>query len=268
MSTQYLCGPEDHGIGPWSEGGPGSTVLVVEIRDLVDVAAAGRGESDVVVTHLEPATLSSEAGPTLEMVLSELVVQVGGAAGCRLAGSWDSDDYLVTITWADAEMAIGVLDRLVQENELALAIASIARLARHQGMQVRFVPGPDAVTAQIAVPGSVVSHPAPTIGTSLPESADAAFVPHESERRVAVPAHSWLEESEAFLERVFAPLRLAQATASASGEGVVLQVRVPGERFVDMGDDSPSTVAAEAAVEIRSALTTFDQGRRSAEITG
>ena len=155
-----------------------------------------------------------------------------------------------------------------QENELALAIASIARLARHQGMQVRFVPGPDAVTAQIAVPGSVVSHPAPTIGTSLPESADAAFVPHESERRVAVPAHSWLEESEAFLERVFAPLRLAQATASASGEGVVLRVRVPGERFVDMGDDSPSTVAAEAAVEIRSALTTFDQGRRSAEITG
>jgi hypothetical protein len=55
---------------------------------------------------------------------------------------------------------------------------------------------------------------------------------------------------------------------SDSGEGVVLQVRVPGERFSDVGDDSPSTVAAEAAVEIRSALSNFDEGRRSAQMTG
>jgi hypothetical protein len=48
----------------------------------------------------------------------------------------------------------------------------------------------------------------------------------------------------------------------------VLQVRVPGERFTDVADDSPSTIAAEAAVEIRSALSTFDEGRRSAQMAG
>jgi hypothetical protein len=38
--------------------------------------------------------------------------------------------------------------------------------------------------------------------------------------------------------------------------------------FTDEGDDSPSTMPAEAAVEIRSALSTYDQGRRSAELAG
>jgi hypothetical protein len=55
---------------------------------------------------------------------------------------------------------------------------------------------------------------------------------------------------------------------SATGDGLVLQVRVPGERFTDVADDSPSTIAAEAAVEIRSALSTFDEGRRSAQMAG
>jgi hypothetical protein len=32
-------------------------------------------------------------------------------------------------------------------------------------------------------------------------------------------------------------------------------------------DDSPSTAAAEAAIDIKSALSTFDQGRRLAELT-
>jgi len=45
----------------------------------------------------------------------------------------------------------------------------------------------------------------------------------------------------------------------------VLQVRVPGESFSMTDDDSPSTSAAEAAVDIRSALSTFDRGRRAAE---
>jgi hypothetical protein len=38
--------------------------------------------------------------------------------------------------------------------------------------------------------------------------------------------------------------------------------------FTDVGDDSPSTMPAEAAVEIRSALSTYDRGRRSAELAG
>jgi hypothetical protein len=49
-------------------------------------------------------------------------------------------------------------------------------------------------------------------------------------------------------------------------EPAVLQVRNPGESFSVTSDDSPSTSAAEAAVDIRSALSTFDRGRRAAEI--
>jgi hypothetical protein len=87
-------------------------------------------------------------------------------------------------------------------------------------------------------------------------------------RRVQEQARSRLDESEAFLERVFAPLRVSRVPLSDTGQGVVLQVRVPGETFTDDGDDSPSTIAAEAAVEIRSALSTYDRGRRSAELAG
>jgi hypothetical protein len=63
-------------------------------------------------------------------------------------------------------------------------------------------------------------------------------------------------------------MRLPRAIPVDPGEGMALQVRVPGERFTDVEDDSPSTVAGEAAVEIRSALSTFDRGRRSAELAG
>jgi hypothetical protein len=183
-----------------------------------------------------------------------------------MAASWDEDTYLVTVSWCGVETAIEILDRMVQDVEAPLAIASVARLARSHGLQVRFVPGPDAVTAQIRVPGSMVAMPQPPEIAGTPE--EVAFIPHEMERRVHVQAGSWLDESEAFLERIFAPMRLPRAIPVDPGEGMALQVRVPGERFTDVEDDSPSTVAGEAAVEIRSALSTFDRGRRSAELAG
>jgi hypothetical protein len=165
-------------------------------------------------------------------------------------------------------MAIGVLDRLMQDVDLPVAMASVARMARSHGIAVRFVPGPDAVTAQITVPGSIVARSTPSDGPPAEVREEVPFIPHELERRVTVPTGSWLDESEAFLERVFAPLLVSRMAPSESGEGVVLQVRVPGERFSDVEDDSPSTVAAEAAVEIRSALSTYDAGRRSAQMAG
>jgi hypothetical protein len=165
-------------------------------------------------------------------------------------------------------MAIGVLDRLLQDVELPLAMAAVARAARRQGIEVRMVPGPDAVTAQITVPGSIVSRPDPSMSPAITEVPEAPFVAHEMERSVPIPASSWFDESEAFLASVFAPLRVSRVAPAAGGEGVVLRVRVPGEKFTDVGDDSPSTMAAESAVEIRSALSTFDQGRRSAEMAG
>jgi hypothetical protein len=240
----------------------------MEIHDLIALSLDGVDERNVELTSLEPALISPRAVPALGLIVSELLGEVGGATGCRLAASWDGDDYLITVSWTGPEMAIGVLDRLLQDVEMPVAMASVARAARSQGIGVRFVPGPDAVTAQIELPSLIVMRsemrdPAPT-----PEPVEVPFIPHEMEGRALVPAASWIDESEEFLASVFVPLRLPHVTPSKASEGVVLQVRVPGEMFTDVGDDAPSTMPAESAVEIRSALSTFDRGRRSAELAG
>jgi hypothetical protein len=239
----------------------------MEIHDLIDMSLANVDERYIEPMVLEPAEVSVYAVPGLGQIISELVGEIGGSSLGRMSASWDGDIYLITVSWTGPDMAIGVLDRLLQDVELPLAMASVARMARSHGIGVRFCPGPDAVTAQISVPGSLVARTQP----SEPPSEDreeVPFIPHEQERRVIVPTGSWLDESEAFLERVFAPLRVSRLAPSAIGEGVALQVRVPGERYTDVEDDSPSTVAAEAAVEIRSALSNFDEGRRSAQLAG
>ena len=241
----------------------------MEIHDLIDLALASGDERNIERTSLEPAEVSAHAVPALGLIVTDLVSHIGGATACRMAASWDGDDYLITISWTGPEMAIGVLDRLLQDIEMPLAMASVARVARSQGIGVRFVPGPDAVTAQIDVPSSLVGRSAQDAdSTQTLEPVEIPFIPHEMERRVQEQAGSWLDESEVFLERVFAPLRVSRVPLSETGQGVVLQVRVPGETYTDVGDDSPSTIAAEAAVEIRSALSTFDRGRRSAELAG
>lgn len=51
------------------------------------------------------------------------------------------------------------------------------------------------------------------------------------------------------------------------GTVTALRVRVPGENFTPVEDDV-STVAAEAAIDIRSALSRYAEGRRSAETEG
>jgi hypothetical protein len=239
----------------------------MEIHDLIDLSLAGTDERNVELPSLESARISPQAVPALGLIVSELLGQIGGGTECRVAASWDGDDYLITVTWTGPEMAIGVLDRLLQDVELPLAMASVSRAARSQGIGVRFVPGPDAVTAQIDLPSSIVTRSEMPDPTLMPETVEAPFIPHEMERRSQMPAASWLDESEEFLASVFAPLRLSHVTPKA-GESVVLQVRVPGEMFTDVGDDSPSTMPAEAAVEIRSALSTYDRGRRSAELAG
>lgn len=57
------------------------------------------------------------------------------------------------------------------------------------------------------------------------------------------------------------------ARAERSGTVTTLRVRVPGENFSPV-DDDVSTTAAEAAIDIRSALSRYAEGRRSAEETG
>jgi hypothetical protein len=93
-------------------------------------------------------------------------------------------------------------------------------------------------------------------------------------------------EAEEFLDRVFGPLvsgpeltrhpRSNTTTNSDLQSGLprgevgtvtALRTRVPGENFALIEDD-PSTIAAERAIDIRSALSKFDEGRRAAKDNG
>ena len=106
-------------------------------------------------------------------------------------------------------------------------------------------------------------------------------------------------ETQAFLERVFAPLmkkepdlpkalinsstptgRVIQretdpvisveAVEADSGKPLdlaTLQMRAPGESFSESEDDRLNTKAGEGAVDIKSALSDYDKGRRAAEQT-
>lgn len=101
-------------------------------------------------------------------------------------------------------------------------------------------------------------------------------------------------EAEAFLEKVFGtlvegppmtrrpepkpsngnnhggerePEHTPPAEPETRGTVTALRTRVPGENFSLIQDD-PSTIAAERAIDIRSALSKFQEGRRSAKETG
>jgi len=162
----------------------------------------------------------------------------------------------------------------------------VARMAVRNGFNVRLVPGLPGTTAQVTVPPNLVRR----IERVDELNSLVGFIPGEFEplagMDVFYDSSESAKEAEAFLEMVFAPLRRGWDGASGGGNGGVeetqvvtpwpfelestgaasaLRVRVPGESYLEVEDDSPSTAAGEGAVDIRSALSTFDEGRRSAE---
>ncbi len=158
--------------------------------------------------------------------------------------------------------------------------------------------GPDRTA-----PSRPVTRPEPTSTGHLP-SADIADRPvveptvdltrFERDHRVGSGVVAMTDEArreaESFLEKVFRPLvenpGVTERPAAermtppepdeeepVTGEdpgrvGTVtdLRVRVPGENF-SLVEDDPSTMAAEGAIDIRSALSRYQQGKRSAEET-
>jgi anti-sigma regulatory factor (Ser/Thr protein kinase) len=147
---------------------------------------------------------------------------------------------------------------------------------------------------QEVVPSSHVPNPAASNGGQHEPEA-AAF--SRFERRLAhgtgvvAMSEGAKLEAEAFLDKVFAPLvnrpgmterpapkgpvssnggmrrpetRPDQTPSPPIGTVTALRVRVPGENFALVEDD-PSIAAAEKAIDIRSALSRYEQGRRKAQ---
>jgi hypothetical protein len=246
----------------------------MDIAQMMDIALADIDDRRVEVMTLESAEFSIEAvgglaGVIVEMVGNALAL-VPSKERVRVTGAWDHDKYRISILAGGMEISdevVAVLNRMLKDPGLALGLASVAHLAARHNLSVRLAPEIVGMTFQVTVPAELVRRTVHGAEVNMVEEPEVTFVPHELERRVLVPSENVRDETEAFLESVFGALRNPWREPDRP-EPAVLRVRVPGESYSVTEDDSPSTAAAEAAVDIRSALTTFDQGRRSAGVAG
>jgi len=240
----------------------------MDIAQVIDIALANVDEPRVEMMALEPAEVPTRVVGALAGLLSEvtgILVASGPVERIRATGSWEDDSYRISISAPIGILGDGVMvvNRLLEQPLLATGLASAARLAADHDLSIRLDSYGYGPAFQVTLPAHVVRRAASTELPVMAEEPATEFIPHEMERRVLVPADSAREESEAFLESVFGVLRNPWHEPDRP-EPSVLQVRVPGESFSMTDDDSPSTSPAEAAVDIRSALSTFDQGRRAA----
>jgi hypothetical protein len=282
----------------------------MNVVELVEIALANVDDSRVEVMALEPADFSTEAvGGLAELVLelaSNAIAFSPPEDKVHIAGLFVQDSYLISISDRGvgiSEELIAALNRMLEDPdtagrdvELALGLRLVARMAARNGLAVRLVPGVPGTTARVTVPANLVRRvdalaPLDEPGDAGPaDSVVELFSPDVDPLagmgRVFASSDPARDETEAFLEMVFAPLRRGWQDPAGGGIGrveepvetpwwhveleskgtdTVLRTRVPGESYLEIEDDSQSTAAAEGAVDLRSALSTFDEGRRSAE---
>ena len=241
----------------------------MDIAQLIDIAMTDAPERRIEVMTVEPAEVPTRFVGALVGLLSEVrgILAAGPVDGIRATGFWEDDSYRISISAPFGAFGDGVtvFNRLLEDRDLATGVASVARLAGGQDLSVRLAPDDAGMAFEVRLRPQLVKRTTPAETPAVAEEPSAEFIPHEMERRVLVPVDSARDEAEAFLESVFGVLRNPWHEPDRP-EPAVLQVRVPGESFSMTDDDAPSTSAAEAAVDIRSALATYDRGRRAAEI--
>jgi hypothetical protein len=257
------------------------------IVEIIEMALATSDERRVEVTTLESAEVSMAAVTGLAELVLELIGNSIALSApeetVRVAGSLDGDRYHVSISGGSGD-GVGLLNRMLDRPELTLRLASAARLAARHRLEVRFIPDGPGIMAEVTVPAHLltgVDVEADTVKSASAEPVTEITLDEDEPPEVGRFASSrWAwRESEAFLESVLGPLRHESDWAAShsengdmgtagvereSGKVMVLRVREPGQSFPLTDDDSPSTTAAEGAVDLKAALSTFDQGRRSA----
>lgn len=275
-------------LGPWSPCRTGVRYWAMGIVEIIEMVLATSDERRVEVTTLEPAEVSMAVVTGMAELVLELIGNSIALSApeetVRVAGSFDGGSYHISISGGSGD-GVGLLNRMMEQPELTLRLASAARLAARHRLEVRFIPDGSGVMAEVTVPAHLltgVEVEADTVKSASTEPV-TDFTPHEGQPpevgRFASAKWAW-RESDAFLEIVFGSLRhesdLAARHSDAngdletsgvereSGNVIVLRVREPGQSFPLTDDDSPSTTAAEGAVDLKTALSTFDQGRRSA----
>lgn len=292
MGTPYRRKAPEPGLidrlGPWSWRRAGVRYWAMGIVEIIEMALATSDERRVKVTTLEPAEVSMAAVTGLAELVLELIGNSIALSApeqtVRVAGSFDGGSYHISISGGSGD-GFDLLNRMLEQPELTLRLASAARLAARHRLEVRFIPDGSEIMAEVTVPTYLLEGVEVEADTVKSASAKPVtdFTSDEGEPPEvdwsASPKWTW-QESEAYLESVLGPLRheadWAARHSDANGDmgspGIeresdnvlVLRVREPGQSFPLTDDDSPSTAAAEGAVDLKAALSTFDEGRRSA----
>lgn len=265
----------------------------MDLSQLVEIAIANADPSRVEVAALEPAEVSKEAVGGLTQLVTELVDNAIAFSEpdqvVSINGVFDREDYLISIS----DNGVGIPETLLtalnsvldspgsagSEANASLGIVMVARLAARHGIDVRLVPSVPGTTARVTIPAALVSKPSVSEGDRDEESSLERS--RRSRGHVVAMSESARREAEAFLEKVFGPLRgraatrrpakskangnghIAPSESAPHGEGPTLQTRVPGANFT-VADDDPSVVSGEGAIDIRLNLSRYDEGRRQA----
>jgi len=268
----------------------------MDLSELIEIAIANVDPGRVEIAALEPADISKEAVGGLTQLVTELVDNAIAFSdpdeSISVTGVFDRDDYLISISdngLGIPETLLSALNEVLDSSGSAgsatgasLGIVMVARLAARHGIDVRLVPSVPGTTARVTIPASLVSSGAvfEKPDESAPPETTIEETPHRPGHVVAMN-ESARREAEAFLEKVFGPLRgraasrrpaqtksngngqVAAPSAEPENRGPTLQTRVPGANFA-VTDDDPSVVSGEGAIDIRLNLTRYDEGRRQA----
>lgn len=281
----------------------------MDVTQLVEIALANVDRNRVEVTALEPADVAMQAVGGLTHLLTELIDNAIAFSGpgerVGITGVFDRDDYVISI--ADngvgiPETLLAALNRVLTDPTSAqtgaatsLGIAMVARTAARHGIDVRLIPAVPGTTARITIPSDLIG-PGSSADSPLEEAAARSVIAEAGYRpgHVVAMTESARREAEAFLDRVFGPLRGRTASRrpaksrsngktgrpeapppgspeemaiETGGRAHPLETRVPGANFT-ITDDDPSVISGEGAIDIRINLSRFDEGRKQAAESG
>lgn len=265
--------------------------------DLSDVVRGAVGEIDeyhrIELLAFEPARISGAAVTDVTHLIAELLdnaIQFSPPSErIRVTGLFDTDGYQLAISDRGVGMTEArvaemnrILDRppaLGLSVEPTLGLYVVAKLAHRHGLQVSLVKGVPGVTAKISIPRDHLE--ITDNSESRPWDADHTERMKAERTRAAMPTAEYDDaESRAYVQR--RTREQAGVSAERNTENVIdlthpvyrepivaapsedLPVRTPGQSF-GADDDGLSIVSSgEDASQIRSALSAYEAGRRSA----
>lgn len=263
--------------------------------DMADVVRAAISEIDeyqrIEVVALEPARLSGGAVSDVVHLVAELLenaIQFSPPSEMvRVTGLFDMGGYQLAVSDRGVGMSVArlaemnrILDRppaLGLSVDPTLGMHVVAKLAHRHGLDVELIKGVPGLTVRVTIPrdhleveGKTETSPFQQESASQ-QPASKPSTPPQTEyadpetrqyvaRRIHEQADPETEETEKVIDLTETDYSEPDPDKPESG----LPVRRPGRSFGDEDVGSDAVSPGEGASHIKSALSAYDRGRRSA----